>query len=221
MLFGFEPCVVPPTRLPLTWSAMPSLTDLVEECALPEERLAVKMGLAAGDLEALAVGCQIARRLAEKLREEARGASLRRLAESLGIAVVEERWGIVAGRFFQWGECTGRAKRIVLNRWAVEEVTAGIVRWGQPRELAALVAERLPGLILAHELHHCLYADVEEPLPSPLARELVAHSFARTFCESPYSPLLYDRLVILATGKIIDRLAERATERERGREFQR
>lgn len=221
MLFGFELDVAPPTLLPLTWSAVPSLTDLVEDYALPEERLAVKMGLAVGDLNALASGCQAARHLAEKLREEVRGASPRRLAESLGIAVVEERWGIVAGRFFQWGECTGRAKRIVLNCWAVEQVTAGIVRWGRPRELAALVAERLPGLILAHELHHCLYADVEEPLPSPLARELVAHSFARTFCESPYSPLLYDRLVILTTGKIVDRLAERATERERGREFQR
>jgi len=214
MLFGFEPRVVPPTLLPLTWSEVSSLTDLVEDYALPEERLAIKMGLDAGDLETLAVGCQTARRLAEKLRGEARGASPRRLAESLGIAVVEERWGLVAGRFFQWGECAGRAKRIVLNRWAVEQVTAGMVRWGQPRELAALIAERLPGLILAHELHHCLLTDAEEPPAAPLARELAAHSFARAFCESPYSPLLYDRLVIMATGKTVDRLAATETGKE-------
>lgn len=214
MLFGFEPCVAPAPLLRLTWSAVPSLADLVEDYALPEEQLAVKMGLAAGDLNALAIGCQAARHFAEQLREEARGANPRCLAESLGIAVVEERWGIVAGRFFQWGECTGRAKRIVLNRWAVEQVTAGIARWGRPRELAALVVERLPGLILAHELHHCLLTDAEAPPASPLARELAAHSFARAFCESPYSPLLYDRLIISTTGKIVDRLAEVATKQE-------
>ena len=218
MLFGFEERVASPALLPLSWGEAPCLADLVEEYALPEERLAVKMGLAAGDLDALAASCEAARRLAEKLREAAAGASPRRLAESRGIAVVEERWGIVAGRFFQWGECTGRANRIVLNQWAVEEATAGIIRWGRPREIARRVAERLPDLILAHELHHCLLADAEAPPVSPLARELAAHSFARALAESPYSPLLYDRLVILARGKIVERLAETAAKREFGRE---
>jgi len=214
MLFGFEDRVAPPALLPLSWGEAPCLADLVEEYALPEERLAVKMGLVAGELDALAASCEAARRLAEKIREEAPGASPHRLAESRGITVVEERWGIVAGRFFQWGECTGRADRIVLNRWAIEQVTAGIARWGQPRELAALVAKRLPDLILAHELHHCLLAEAEAPPVPPLARELAAHSFARTLD----SPLLYDRLVILARGKIVDRLAETAAKREFGRE---
>ncbi len=201
MLFGWEGNIPAASFPTLSWGETPSLADLVEVYALPEERLAVKMGLRTGDFGALAIECQAARRLASRLRRGPLEGRPRRLAEALGILVAEERWGIVAGRFFQWGECTGRARRLVLNQWAVEEATAGMIRWGRPREIARRVAERLPDLILAHELHHCLLADAEESPASPLARELAAHSFARALCESPYSPLLYDQLVLQATGK--------------------
>jgi hypothetical protein len=214
MLFGFEVNDGAPSFPLLSWRQVPPLTELVEGYVLPEERLAVKIGLPLGEGDALAVGCQAARQLAEKLQSKVAGRCPHRLAETLGIEVIEQRWGIVAGRFFQWGECTRRPDRIVLNQWAIEQVTRGITHWGQPCQLAERVAGRLPDLILAHELHHWLLADAGGLRALPLARELAAHSFARTFCEAPFSPLLYDRLVILATERGTDHFVPRENNRE-------
>lgn len=149
------------------------------------------------DEQEIAELCRNARRLVHQLKLRHGSKRAGQIAQFYGIAVLREEWQAAEGKLIYLAECAGHPPKISLNMRAIRSLADLMPHWANENELVWFTVTRLVEVATAHELCHLI-----EPRAASPSVELTAHAFARTFTGLPFSPLLYNALLIrLSTGK--------------------
>ncbi len=154
----------------------------------------------------IAEACHDGRWLANRLRLRNGAKPAEEIAASYGCRVVRESWQVAEGKMIFLGECLLRKKEdhpqegdmlIRVNSDATTSLAEFMKHWADDAERQWFNETKISEVVVAHELFHLL-----EQKPHSTKLELAAHAFARAMTELPFSPLLYDALLVrLATGK--------------------
>ena len=160
------------------------------------------------DESEIAEACHEGRWLANRLRLRHGSKSAEEIAAVYGCSVVREAWQVAEGKIVFLGECLLRQKAvgsnpeqtlIRVNTEATTSLAELMAQWADESESQWFSETKISEVVVAHELFHLLK---QEPASTPI--ELAAHAFARAMAGLPFSPILYNELLIrLATGKII------------------
>ncbi len=155
----------------------------------------------------IAEACHEGRWLANRLRLRHRAKSAEEIAAGYGCNVVREAWQVAEGKMFFLGECLLRQKTssasreqtlIRVNTEATASLAELMSQWAGESESQWFSETKISEVVVAHELFHLLK---QEPASTPI--ELAAHAFARAMTGLPFSPILYNELLIrLAIGKV-------------------
>ncbi|HQR32009.1 MAG TPA: hypothetical protein PLK30_04665 [Blastocatellia bacterium] len=154
----------------------------------------------------IAEACHDGRWLANRLRLRNGSKPVEEIAASYGCRVVREPWQVAEGKMIFLGECLLRKNAdlpqegdmlIRVNSEATKSLAELMTHWANEAERHWFSDAKISEVVIAHELFHLL-----EQKPHSTKLELAAHAFARAIIELPFSPLLYNALLLrLATGK--------------------
>ncbi len=155
----------------------------------------------------IAEACHEGRWLANRLRLRHGAKSAEEIAAAYGCKVVREVWQVAEGKMVFLGECLLRQKTdgasqeqtlIRVNTEATTSLAELMSQWADESERQWFSEAKISEVVVAHELFHLLK---QEPASTPI--ELAAHAFARAMTHLPFSPILYNELLIrLARGKV-------------------
>ncbi len=155
----------------------------------------------------IAEACHEGRWLANRLRLRHGAKSVEEIAAGYGCKIVREAWQVAEGKVVFLGECLLRQKTsgeslgrtlIRVNTDATTSLAELMSQWADESERQWFSEVKISEVVVAHELFHLLK---QEPASMPI--ELAAHAFARAMTGLPFSPILYNELLIrLAIGKI-------------------
>lgn len=153
------------------------------------------------DESEIAEACRRGRRLAHHLRLQMGAKSAGEIAAGFGCEIVRESWKIAEGKLVFFAECSlDRSKSgatIRVNSDAIKSLADFMIHWADESERGWFSESKIDEAVIAHELFHL----IEQRPPSTIL-ELSAHAFARAFAALPFSPLLYNALLVrLMTGK--------------------
>lgn len=176
-----------------------SLTDLFRLYGDADE-IVFKSHSELGEAE-IAEACHEGRWLANRLRLRNGSKSAEEIAASYGCKIVREAWQVAEGKIVFLGECLLHNKDggavIRVNTEATGALAELMSQWVDEAERQWFTEAKITEVVIAHELFHL----VEQRQYSMIA-ELAAHAFARAMTALPFSPLLYNALLVrLATGK--------------------
>ncbi len=155
----------------------------------------------------IAEACHEGRWLANRLRLRHGAKSIEEIAAGYGCKIVREAWQVAEGKVVFLGECLLRQKTgsagqeqtlIRVNTGATASLAELMSQWAGESEIQWFSEAKISEVVVAHELFHLLK---QEPASTPI--ELAAHAFARAMTGLPFSPILYNELLVrLATGKV-------------------
>lgn len=147
------------------------------------------------DESEIAEACRRGRRLANHLRLHNGSKTAEQIAGDYGCKIVRESWQIAEGKVVFFAECNFHPSRsgavIRLNTETIESLVDLMASWATEPMHQWFSEPKISEVAIAHELYHL----IEQHSPST-AFELAAHAFARTFAELPFSPLLYNVLLV-------------------------
>lgn len=148
----------------------------------------------------IAEACREGRWLANRLRLRNGSKTVEEIAAGYGCQILRDAWQVAEGKIVFLGECVLRQETgamIRVNIDAVKTLAELMAQWADESERQWFVEAKIAEVVIAHELFHLI-----EQRQASTTVELAAHAFARTMTELPFSPLLYNALLIrLATGK--------------------
>ncbi|MFN0108254.1 MAG: hypothetical protein ACKVZH_05305 [Blastocatellia bacterium] len=176
-----------------------SLTDLLRLYGDADE-IVFNSHTELGEAE-IAEACHQGRWLANRLRLRNGSKSAEEIAASYGCQIVREAWQVAEGKMVFLGEFLLHQKDggavIRVNTEATKALAVLMEQWADEPERQWFTEAKITEVVIAHELSHLV-----EQRPASTAVELAAHAFARAMTGLPFSPLLYNALLIrLATGK--------------------
>lgn len=153
----------------------------------------------------IAEACHNGRWLANRLRLRNGSKSVEDIVIGYGCRMVHEAWQVADGKIVFLGECLLHHKDggavIRVNSDATKSLAELMAQWADETERRWFSEEKIVEVVIAHELFHLLDHHSESRTASTLV-ELAAHAFARAMTELPFSPLLFNALLVrLATGK--------------------
>ncbi|MDX2041137.1 MAG: hypothetical protein SF097_07805 [Acidobacteriota bacterium] len=152
----------------------------------------------------IAEACHNGRWLANRLRLRNGSKGVEGIVIGYGCRVVHEAWQVADGKIVFLGECLLHHKDggavIRVNSDATKSLAELMAQWADETERRWFSEEKIVEVVIAHELFHLLGQHSESRTASTLV-ELAAHAFARAMTELPFSPLLFNALLVrLATG---------------------
>lgn len=152
----------------------------------------------------IAEACRNGRWAANRLRLRNGSKGVEDIVAGYGCRVVRETWQVADGRIVFLGECLLHHKDggalIRVNSDATKSLAELMEQWADETTKQWFAEEKISEVVIAHELFHLLAQ--HSVMTNPSLAELSAHTFARAMTELPFSPLLYNVLLIrLATGK--------------------
>jgi len=150
---------------------------------------------------AIAEACHEGRWLANRLRLRNGSKTVEEIALSYGCQIVREAWQVAEGKIVFLGECLLHKKDggalIRVNADATKSLEGLMKQWAGESESQWFSEAKISEVVIAHELFHLIRQE-----SATTAVELAAHAFARAMTALPFSPLLYNALLVrLATGK--------------------
>ncbi|MBS1788613.1 MAG: hypothetical protein JST85_12870 [Acidobacteria bacterium] len=149
----------------------------------------------------VAEACHDGRWLANRLRLRRGPRPVEEIAASYGCRIGREAWQVADDKLMYLGECllhsTEGGAVIRINTTATKLLAETLAQWADEVERHWFSEEKIGEVVIAHELFHLI-----EQRGHSTSVELAAHAFARALTELPFSPLLYNALLLrLATGK--------------------
>lgn len=149
----------------------------------------------------IAEACREGRWLANRLRLRNGSKTAEEIAAGYGCQIVYEAWQVAEGKIVFLGECLLHQKEagaiIRVNVEATKSLAELMAQWADEAERQWFIEAKITEVVIAHELFHLI-----EQRQASTTVELAAHAFARAMTELPFSPLLYNALLIrLATGR--------------------
>ena len=149
----------------------------------------------------IAEACHEGRWLANRLRLRQGERPVEEIAASYSCRIVREAYQVVENKLVYLGECllhsTEGGAVIRVNTDTIRLLAETLSQWANETEQQWFSEEKIGEVVIAHELFHLI-----EQREHSIAVELAAHAFARALTGLPFSPLLYNALVMrLMTGK--------------------
>jgi len=150
---------------------------------------------------AIAEICHEGRRLAHQLKSHKGSKSAEEIALEYGCKIIRDAWQVAEGRIIFFAECSLHKNEsgamIRVNTEATQKLAGLRELWANESERSWFTEKKIGEVVIAHELFHLI-----KQQPPSTAVELTAHAFARAFTSLPFSPLLYNVLLMrLATGR--------------------
>ncbi|MFN0108092.1 MAG: hypothetical protein ACKVZH_04495 [Blastocatellia bacterium] len=176
-----------------------SLTDLLHVYCDADE-IVFSSHFDIGEAE-IAETCHDGRWLANRLRLRYGAKTIEEIVAGYGCRIVREAWQVAEGKLIFLGECqlhsTEGGAIIRVNTDAVTSLAELMAQWANDAERPWFTETKISEVVIAHELFHLI-----QQRQTSTAVELAAHAFSRAMIELPFSPLLYNALLIrLAAGK--------------------
>ncbi len=116
------------------------------------------------------------------------------IAQASGITIRRDEWIVASGQVIFLAECSWQPPEIILNQATLRMIaarvrTAPALISGQAEEW--FTENRIAEVVIAHELYHLITQQ-----PSAPSVETAAHAFAEELLHLPFSPKLYETLLI-------------------------
>jgi len=150
------------------------------------------------DEQEIADLCRNARRLVHHLRLHYGAKRAAGIAQAYGIAVIcdgRDGWQMTQENKIYLAQNTVHPPTISLNLDAIKSLSELMRYWANESELAWFTEAQVIEVATAHQLYRLIE-------PRLASSQLAAHTFTRAFTALPFSPLLYDVLLIrLMKGK--------------------
>lgn len=182
-----------------TFQDFTSLTDLMRHYGDADE--IVFKSHCQLDESAIAESCRDGRRLAHHLVLHNGSKTGEEIAANYGCRIVRETWDVAEGQMVFFAECLiqpdGSGAVIRVNTETIKSLADVMISWASESEIQWFSEAKITEVVIAHELYHLI-----EQRTVSTSSELAAHAFARAFTALPFSPLIYNALIIrLKTGK--------------------
>ncbi len=176
-----------------------SLTDLLRDYGDADE-IVFKSHCELDESE-IAEACREGRRQAHHLRLHNGMKTAEEMAAVYGCEIVNDAWQVAEGKLVFFAECLLQPSKsgavIRVNTETVKSLANLMTNWADESSRRWFSETTINEVVIAHELYH-----LTERRPTATAVELAAHAFARAFTALPFSPLLYDALLVgMRTGK--------------------
>ena len=149
----------------------------------------------------VAEACHDGRWLANRLRLRNGTKSVEEIVAGYGCRIVREAWQVADDKLIFLGECSLHSTEggavIRVNTNAINTLAETLAQWAGEAEQRWFSEAKIGEVVIAHELFHLI-----EQRGHSAVVEIAAHAFARAITGLPFSPLLYNALLIrLALGK--------------------
>jgi hypothetical protein len=151
------------------------------------------------DEQEIAGLCRDARRLVHQCRLRHGAKRMVEIARLYGIMVSRDDWRAAEGNMTCLAEHGGRPPKINLNMDAIRSLAGLMQNWANESEGVWFTEALVTEVAIACEFYRLIESRTSSP-----AAELAAHAFARAYNSIPFSPLLYQVLLMrLVKGKAV------------------